>query len=715
MRTDLKRLVRDTGSGRMAAPSASSSTVAPASLPASSSVTSSTRARDSISGPSAVPAPSAVDSALHGEPFQSSEGRSKRRPYGALAGAVVVIALAAGGYFYFHRPPKLTGKDSIVLADITNTTGDSVFDGTLRQGLAAQLGQSPFLNIVSDDQIAGTLRFMGQPPDARLTKDIARQVCERSAGAAVIEGSIAKLDNQYAVGISAVNCHTGEILAQEQVTADDKAHVLAAVGKAATEIRGKLGESHDTLSKFDVPLEQATTPSLEALQAYNLGRQAQLFRADYPAAIQFLRRAVDLDPNFAMAYAVLGTNYNNQSEPTLAAENLKKAFDLRERVSEKEKLYITTHYYEIALGNLEKALQEYQLWTQTYPRDDVPINNLANDYLQLGQYDKALPAMLQNLQSNPASALAYSGCTFVYAGLNRFDEAQAMIDRARAHNADSIALHNQMYLLSFLRNDAAGMAREAAWGSGKPGVEDQFLFSESDTAAYGGQLQKARDLIQRAMTSANQADEKEVAAAYQATSAIREALLGNGSQAKQEALAALKISTGRDVQGMAAFALAILGDAPDAQKLAGDLGQRFPQDTAVQFLYLPGIRASLDLDRRDASKAIEDLKPAATYELAGASLDLALTPVYVRGQAYIAAREGSAAAAEFQKILDHRGIVVNAPIGALARLGLGRAYALQGDTAKARAAYQDFFALWQKADPGIPILEQARAEFAKLQ
>ena len=680
-------------------------------------------APDPRSASSATQAHSSTESSAGSEQFPAQEIRNsaaitpdaKKRPYAAIAGAaVVLIALVAGGYFFFHRAPKLTGKDSIVLADITNTTGDPVFDGTLRQGLAAQLGQSPFLNIVSDDQIAGTLRFMGQPPDARLTKDIARQVCERAAGAAVIAGSIAKLDNQYVVGISAVNCHTGEILAQEQVTADDKAHVLAAVGTAATEIRGKLGESHDSLAKFDVPLEQATTPSLEALQAFNLARQAQVFRADYPAAIQFSRRAVELDPNFAMAYAVLGTNYSNQSEPTLAAENLKKAFDLRERVSETEKLYITTHYYDIALGNFEKAAQEYQSWTQTYPRDDIPINNLVTDYQQLGLYEKAVPVMLQNLQMNPSSALAYGSCASIYLALDRFDEAQAMVDQAYAKKVDSFVLHSTVYLLSFLHKDQAGMAREAAWGSGKPGIEDLFLFSESDTALYAGDLQKSRELLRRAMTSATRADEKEVVAGYQSVSALHEALIGNASQAKQEALAALKMSTGRDVEAGAGIALAIANDLPEAQRIAADMDRQFPQDTWAQSLYLPELRASLDINRHDPQKAIEDLKPSLPYELASTSADGALLAVYVRGQAYLAARDGSNAAAEFQKIIDHRGVVVNAPIGVLAHLGLGRAFALQADNAKARAAYQDFFGLWQHADPGIPILAQARAEFAKL-
>jgi eukaryotic-like serine/threonine-protein kinase len=729
MRADLKRLMRDTESGRIAAPSASSSSITPAGseirgVSAQSSVsaitpqTDAARATSVNAGASAASTPSAIDAALHGEQLLSPEGRSKRRPYGIMAGAgaaIIIIALAAGAYFYFRPAPKLTEKDSIVLADITNTTGDAVFDGTLRQGLAAQLGQSPFLSIVSDDQIAGTLRLMGQAPDARLTKDIARQVCERTSSAAVIEGSIAKLDNQYVIGITAVNCRTGETLAQSQSTADDKTHVLTVVGKAATEIRGKLGESHASLAKFDVPLEQATTPSLEALQAYSLGRQAMVSRGDYPAAARFLRRAVSLDPNFAMAYAVLGTAYVGSYEPALAAENSKKAFDLSDRVSEKEKLYITTHYYDFALGNIEKAIQEYRLWTQTYPRDTVPINNLTNDYLLLGQYDKALPLSLEGLEMDPASAIGYSGSATAYMGLNRFDEAQAMVDRARARGVDSPSLHAALYSLAFLRDDPAGMSRELAWSSGKPGIEDTFLFSESDTAAYTGQLQSAREVTNRAVASANQADEKEAAETYQAASAAREALFGNLSQAKQEALAAVKISTGRDVLGTAALALALSGDAPEAQKFAGDLDRRLPEDTVVQFIYLPSIRASLDLDRRDAQKAIEDLKSTAPYELASISSDLALLPVYLRGQAYLAARDGRSAVAEFQKIVDHRGVVVNAPIGALAHLGLGRAYALQGDAAKARAAYHDFFGLWQKADPGIPIVEQARAELAKLQ
>ena len=637
---------------------------------------------------------------------------------------VVIAAIVAGAYFFFRPSQKLTEKDSIILADITNTTGDSVFDGTLRQGLAAQLSQSPFLNIVSDDQIAGTLQFMGQAPDARLTKDLARQVCQRSSTAAVIEGSIAKLENQYVVGITAVNCRTGETLAQSQVTSDDKAHVLTALGKAATEIRSKLGESRASLSKFDVPLEQATTPSLEALQSFTLGRQAQLFRADYPAAIQFLRHAVSLDPNFAMAYAALGTNYYNLGETELAAENLKRAFDLSDRVSQKEKLYITTHYYDMGLANFDQAVQQYEIWAQTYPRDDVPVNNLSSDYLQLGDYNKGLAAGQKTLELEPSSALAYGNLIAAYTSLDRLDEAQAMLDQARSQKVDSYVLHTQSYNLAFLRNDAAAMTREMTWASGKPGIEEQFLPVEADTELYSGHLQQARELMRRAIAVSEQSEEKELAGTYQAQEAVTEALLGNKAEATKDANEALKISAGRDLEGVSALAYALAGDSAQAQKLAADLDTRSPQATFVKFLYLPEIQAAIDLGRANGAKAVDDLKPSLPYELGGVQADMTGMTIYLRGLSYLAAQQGDSAAGEFQKILQHRGLIVNEPISVLSHLGVARAYALQAKSAqggeadslraKARAAYQDFFALWQKADPGIPVLEEARAEFARL-
>jgi tetratricopeptide (TPR) repeat protein/class 3 adenylate cyclase len=642
-------------------------------------------------------------------------GKRKKHLVIMAAGIVALGFVAAAGWlFYAHTATVLTARDTIVLADFANSTGDPVFEGTLRQGLAVQLGQSPFLNIVSDQQIAQMLRYMGQPPDARLTKILAREVCQRMGSAAVIEGSIANIDREYVVGLNATNCHTGENLAQGQKTSEDKAHVLAALGKTAKDIRGKLGESHASLKKFDAPIEQATTPSLEALQAYNLGLQAQLFKGEVAAAVPFFQRAVSLDPNFAMAYAILGNVYYNLREPNLAAENLRKAFDLRDRVSEREKFYISSHYYDLVLGDLVRAAQAYELWAQTYPRELAPLANLGVIFGELGEYDKALSSFREAIQSHPESGLIYGNLAAVYVNLNRSDEARAIIEQAQARKIDNPYFHIFLYEIAFLQDDVAGMVRESAWAAGKPGVEDLFLFLESYTAAYVGQLGKARDLTRRAMASAFRADEKETAARYEASSALCNSLFGRPAEADHAAMSALKISTGRDVQAGAALALGLAGDLAQAAKLADNLSQRFSQDTVVQFNYLPTIRAAMAVSRRDTSGAIEDLQAASPYELGNPSGTPALMPVYVRGQAYLAAHQGSAAGAEFQKILDHRGIVGNAPIGALAHLGLARSYALQGDDTKARAAYQDFLTLWKDADLDIPIFITAKAEDAKL-
>ena len=640
--------------------------------------------------------------------------KSKRWPTLAAA-ALVLIVLAAGAWFFLeHKPHALTDKDTIVLADFTNSTGDPVFEGTLRQGLAVQLGQSPFLNIISDQQIVQTLRYMGQPPDTRLTRGLAREVCQRTEGSAMIEGSIANIGPEYVIGLNAVNCQTGENLAQGQTTSHDKGRVLAALGKAARDMRGKLGESHASLKKFDAPIEQATTPSLEALQAYNLGLQTQLFKGEVAAAVPFFQHAVSLDPDFAMAHAILGNVYYNLREPNLAAENLKKAFDLRDRVSEREKLYISSHYYDLVLGDLVKAAQAYQLWAQTYPRELAPMANLGAIYGELGEYDNALATFREAIQNHPESGLIYGNLVAVYVNLNLLDEARSTIEKAERYKIDNPYFHVFLYEIAFLQHDVAGMDRESAWAKGKPGVEDLLRFLESRTAAYLGQLAKARDLTRRAMESASRADEKETAARYEADDALSSSLFGKPADGTRTAMLALKISTGRDVDTGAALALGLAGSSSQASKLADNLSKRFPQDTIVQFNYLPTIRAAVAVSRGDNSGAIDDLRAASPYELGNPSGAPALMPVYIRGQACLAAHQGSAAGAEFQKILDHRGVVGNAPIGALAHLGLARAYALQGDNAKARATYQDFLALWKNADPDIPVLIAARSEFAKL-
>jgi serine/threonine protein kinase len=643
--------------------------------------------------------------------------RSETRWKVMVPAALAVAVLAASTYFYFHRTPKLTDKDTIVLAEFTNTAGDPVFDGTLRQGLTVQLEQSPFLSLLSDRRIQQTLQMMGQPADARLTPEIARELCQRTESAVVLDGSIASLGSQYVLGLKAGNCRTGDALAAEQVTAEGKERVLKALGEAAVKLRGKLGESLTTVQKFDTPLEQASTPSLEALQAYSLGWKTRVGKGDDAAAIPLLQRAIRLDPKFAMAYAALGASYFNLGEASLGAENTKMAYELRERASDREKFYIESHYHSIVTGDLEKARRDYELWAQTYPRDWVPPDNLGGIYRILGQYDKRLAENRETLRLD-ASGVSYAYLVYPYLNLNRLEEARGVAKEAQSKNLDSPLLRGALYLLAFLENNRAGMAEQVAWSTGKPGIEEVLLSYEADTFAYSGRLGKAQEFSRRAVASAERAEEKETAAGYEAAAALREALFGNANKARQRAAAALSLSVGREVRFGAALALTLAADAPRAQELADDLSKRFPEDTLVQFNYLPTIRAQLAITHNDSSKAIEALQVAAPYELgspvSGGAFSPALYPVYVRGESYLAAHQGSEAATEFQKILGQRGVVLNEPIGALAHLGLARAYVIEGDTGKARGAYQDFFILWKDADADIPVLQLAKAEFVKL-
>jgi eukaryotic-like serine/threonine-protein kinase len=635
------------------------------------------------------------------------------RRWWLAAGLLLVAALVA--VLLSSRPALLTDKDTVVLADFTNTTGDPVFDDALRQGLSSQLEQSPFLNLLSDERIAQTLSLMAQPKDSRLTHDLAREVCQRTASAAVLDGAIAQVGTQYLLTLKALNCSNGDSLGSTQAQAADKNHVLDALGKLASEIRSKLGESLASVRKYDAPAENVTTSSLEALKAYSLGYQAMVVNSKYAAAIPLFERAISLDPNFAMAYARMGTSYSDLNETVRSAESVRKAYELRERVSEREKFYIASHYEMFVTGNLEAARKVYELSAQTYPRD-TRLGNLGFLYSELGDYEKALAEYKEDLKLNPAQGDAYADLAAAYLQLNRLDEAQATAREAQAHDMDVPEIHLNLYWVDFLRHDVGGMEREAAGLMGKPGDEDQMLNYESDTALFGGQLTKARALTRRAIESAGKADEKEAAALYQADAAVREALVGNPDFAKQQAQAALALSNGRDAEGLSAIALGLAGDSAHAARLADDLGKRFPENTIVQSNYLPTIRAAALLRSGDASKAIETLAAAAPCELGTnfVTLSFALYPVYMRGEAYLAAKQGTAAAAEFQKILDHPGIVRSEPIGALAHLQLGRAYTLSGDAGRAKSAYNDFLTLWKDADPDIPILKEAKAEYAKL-
>ncbi|MGA2879488.1 MAG: protein kinase [Bryobacteraceae bacterium] len=640
----------------------------------------------------------------------------KRMRWIAAAAALILIAVAGAAYFFLHRAPKLTEKDAIVLADFTNATGDPVFDGTLRQGLSAQLEQSPFLNLLSDQRISQTLSLMGQSKDAHLTHEVGREVCQRTASAATIEGSISSLGSQYVLGLNAVNCRTGDLLAEEQETAKGKEQVLTALGEAATKLREKLGESLASVQKYDAPPENVTTPSLEALQAYGLGYQTFDVTNDIGAAIPLFQRAISLDPNFATAYLGSALSYFALSEPSRAAENMRKAYALRERTSEREKLAISSLYDYLVTGNLESARTSGELWAQTYPRDDQSPADLWLIYVSLGEMENSLRAVQEAVKLNPGSANNYVNLVYAYQWVDRLDEAKATAQEAKSHNVYSPWTPLVLYVIDFLQHDAAGAEREAAAEMGRPSLENQMLFLESETAAYGGEFAKARALTQRAADSAQRADQKETAAEYEAHAAIREALAGDTAMAKQPAQAALTIANGKNVEAFSAIALGLAGDSARAGQLAAELAKRFPEDTIVQYDYLPMIRAAIALRSSEPSKAVEALAPAAPYELGhtNSAFTFALYPVYLRGEAYLAAKQGAAAEAEFQKILDHPGVVGNEPIGALAHLGLGRAYALAGESAKAKTAYQDFLAFWKNADPDIPILKQAKAEYAKL-
>ncbi len=699
MRAELQRLKRDTDSGRSAA-------LTPAAEEAEA---------ESSAPVAAKPSSGKQKAAASASQQSVTEAPHKLNWKILVPAAVLVVALVAGGlYWRSHRSGKLTEKDTIVLGDFTNTTGDAVFDGTLREGLSVELAQSPFLSLVSEEGIHQTLRMMGQPTNARLTPEIAREVCRRTSSAAALDGSIALIGSQYNLILKAVNCASGDSLASTEAQASDKSHVLEGLGKVASEMRTKLGESLGTMQKYNTPLEQATTPSLEALQAYNSGMRAD----NIEAALAFFQRATQLDPNFAMAYWALAGAYQVIGETALSAENSRKAFALRAGVSERERLHIEDYYFYYIEGDLMKARRSAEVGAQTYPHDLEFRGDLGEFSNALGQYETGLKENLEGLRLAPYDSSVYRAVVLTYLLLNQVEEAEAVAREAHAKGLDS-GLATVLYGIAFFQGDTAGMARQVTRAAGKPGIEELLFALEGDTAAYFGHLGKAREFSRRAADSAERAGEKETAATYFAASALREALFGNAERAEQQAALAKGRASGRDMDYGVALALAYARDAIRAQAFAEDLAKRFPDATIAQVNYLPTLRAKLALLHSNPQQALDFLRTAAPYELGLPALGEYnwpnLYPVYVRGEAYLAAHQGREAAAEFQKILDHRVIVLNEPIGALAHLQLGRAFTLSGDKARAAAAYQDFLTLWKDADPDIPILKQAKAEYAKLQ
>ena len=725
IRTDLQRLKRDSESRRVALITETTETE-PAEVraqPGSSGrvkAASGTGSHTASAHPAEPPSPASSGQVLS-RPDQAKWNLKMLAPAGVLA---ILAGLAVFLYSHFRKPPQLTDKDVIVIADFANTTGDPVFDSTLKEALAVDLEQSPFINVLSDRRLSETLKLMGRTPDQRITQDIGRDLCLRTGSKALLTESIASLGSHYAIALKAASCKTGDVLGASQAEAESREKILQTLGEAAATLRGKLGESLASVQRFDKPLDEATTPSLEALQAYTEGDRLAREKGDTDA-LPLLKRAVELDSNFARAYASLGIRYNNLGQATLAIENVRRAYELRDRVSEREKYYISCTYFTLVTGELEKAIQQYELWISDYPRDYVAETNLGVNYFTMGQFERAAAVTREALRLEPANIIGYNNLGVAYFSMNRLDEAKSTFDEALARKLDGPYLRQSIYYLDFLRKDAPGMQQQFAWAMGKPGAEDILMSAESDTQAAHGHLQKSRQLSAQAEESAKRNDSKETAAFWQGNEALREVELGNAADGLKQAREALNLAPGRDVKVEAALAFARGGDVATAEKLVDALNQEFSLDTLMQNYWLPTVRAAMALQRHDSTKAIAILRAPVPYELADPPPFSAGTmyPVYLRGQAYLSSGNssgsgsgnGALAAAEFQKILEHPGVTVNFPLSALSHLGLGRARALSGDKAGARTAYQDFFALWKDADSDIPILKQAKAEYAKLQ
>ena len=713
MRAELQRLKRDTDSSR--------SVMAAAEPPASTS-------RKSESGGTVF--------ALAGAPLESTPVQTvaassaalqtpvsrttTRRPaegkrrwmLGAIS-AVLILAAAAGVFLYRRRASSLTEKDSILLADFVNTTGDSVFDGTLKQALAVQLEQSPYLNVTPESRIREALRFMGRSSDERVTGEVGREICQREGIKAMLTGSISSLGSHYVIDLNAINAQTGDSLARDQVEAESKEQVLKSLDQAASNLRGKLGESVTSLQKFAAPLERATTSSLEALKEFSLGQAAHQ-KQDDEAAVPHLKRAVELDPNFAMAHATLGVVYGNLTQQKLGSEYLKKAFDLKDRASEREKFYISAHHYDEDLRDVDKAIEVYEQWKTTYPRDTVPWDNLALRYEGIGQHEKALANASEAMRLDPRDSYAYQNLGDVYERLNRYDEAKVVLEKAIAQGTGADSLRFTLYELAFIQHDQSGMQRQVEALRGKPYEAIILLFKAQGECSLG-KLQNSRQTFAQAVASAESHGMKEFAGVIRAIEGTCEAELGNTAAARQDVSNALSASNDRGTRDISAGVLARIGDISGSQKLVDGLAKEFPTDTILNRVDIPATQAFIELQQNNPQKAIALMETARPYELGAGPGAAGYWPIYVRGEAFLKARNGAKAAAEYQRILDHKGVDPTNVFYTLASLELGRAYALQGDTIRAKTAYQDFFATWKDADPDIPILKEAKAEYARLQ
>jgi eukaryotic-like serine/threonine-protein kinase len=666
VRADLKRLKRDTDSGLVSA--------------ASSSAT-----------------------------LRAARDRKPGRVWNLVVMAIVVVAVLGLAMTVFLRRTRavMSDRDAILVTDFVNTTADPVFDGTLKKALAVDLEQSPYLNVFPEQKVRQTLQFMGRTPDERITGDVGREICQRAGIKAMLNGSIANLGSQYVITLDAVNAGTGESLAREEVQASSKESVLNSLHQAGSSLRKKLGESLASVQKYDKPLSEATTSSLDALKAFSLGDlKHQMF--DELTALPLYQRAVELDPNFAMAYARLGTVYNNLGQSELSETNRTKAFELRDRASEHEKLYIMSHYY-VDSGQLDKGITALDLYKQTYPRDSTPYNNLAVVYNQMGQYENALDNARKAVQLDPDSASGYSNVGFAYAGLNRLDEAKATFNQALQHKAGAAVAHSSLAIIAWLQGDKEGTERELDAMKNDPQGEFQVTGLRSAMAASAGQLKAGRSFGQKQREAAERLGFKEAAANEYSQEAFTEATFLNKARVLENVAQALKLSQSPNVVLTCAIALAMAGDDARAAKLADDIAQKRPYDTLVQFVAVPLVKAQIELNAGNSGKAIDLLDSALVYARANSGV------LYVRGNAYLKAGRGSDTVQAFQRLLDLKNVINVDPILPLAKVGLARAYVMAGDKARSRVAYQDFLAVWKDADPDIPVLRAVKAEYAKLQ
>jgi eukaryotic-like serine/threonine-protein kinase len=659
-----------------------------------------------------------ADQALKALPIPQKPGAGRKF---LLSAAVVAVLLALGAFVLIRsrRPASLSEKDSILVADFVNTTGDPVFDDTLRQGMKVQLEQSPSLSLVSEDRIRQALGLMGQSPDARLTGQTAREVCERTGSSVVLQGSIKPLGSEYVLDLRSVNCHTGENIDDEQAQFARKEDALDAVTRMARGFRARAGESAAALAKHDTPLAEATTPSLEALKAYSLGWKVEAMQGDEPA-IPFFQRAVEIDPSFAMAYASLGLMYGSSGSSELATENITRAYELRDRASDKERFFITGYYFGRATGNQEKAQQVCNEWARTYPREFLPHAFLAGFVdLVLSNYKGAVEEARKTIELNPDDGVGYLLLGYNSMYLNKLQDAEIAVHRAAERNLDQVRMATVRFDLAYMGGDAAGMRREVEFAQAHPETQDWMLDRQAFAEASEGRLKNAINVSRQAVALALQGGRREQAAVFEARAALWEAFFENSIEAKRTATAALALDSNREVTYGAALALALSGDSTQAERLANDLEKSYPEDTSVIFSYLPVIRAVLDVQHGEPLKAIDALQASVPYEMGSPRSSQtgffgSLYPVFFTGEALLAAHKGAEAANEFQRILSHRGIMIGDPVFVLAHVGLARAYALSGESAKARAQYEEFFALWNGADPDIPVLTRAKAEFGNL-